>query len=101
MTHITKRGYGQSQELIRKALRENPDGLTAGALAVECGISQQAVCNALINMGDTYIDRWTPNPAKTGWARVICLKPEDAPMPDMKPGEWVKSMQAKKSAEAR
>lgn len=101
MKHSTKKGHGLSQESIRRVLREHPDGLTAAALAIECGISQQAVCNALINMEDVYVDRWTPNPSITGWSRVICVIPEDAPMPDMTPSQWLKSIEARKSAEVR
>lgn len=78
------------QTAIRSALRQNPDGLTASAIAAEIDVSHQTVCNAIRRMMDLYVDRWMPHRTSNNWIPVYQLKPEDAPKPEIKVFEYLK-----------
>ena len=70
-----------NHERIRKILK-TCDGMTvAGLVDLIMGISDASVREALKNMPDTYIDRWTPG--RKGWTAVWCVVdvPEDCPKP--------------------
>ncbi len=99
--HITKRGYGQLQSAIREALRDNPGGLTCIAIAAEIDSSPAAIGNAVRTMQDIFIDRWVPNAGRNGWARVLRIVPEHAPMPSIKPSAYIKAKRQEQEAAAR
>lgn len=90
---MNRRGYGQTQEAIRQSLRSNPDGLTMAQISAVTGLSYQALRHSATNMQDIYVDRWTPNDAGNDWAQVFCLKPDDAPKPDMRVSEYRRRME--------
>lgn len=75
--------------LIRKLLKENPDGMTARELAVKVygdPTSQAAVNKSLESMYEAYRDRWQPVEGKgrSQWAAVWCVVevPEHCPRPE-------------------
>ena len=91
---MNRRGYGQSQMAIRQALADNPDGLTFLEISELVGLSHQAVCNSALMMQDLCVDRWKPNPAGNQWVKVMCLKPEDAPKPEMAVSVYLRKAKA-------
>lgn len=80
------------QDNLREALRQNPDGLTASALAAELDVSPQAISNTIAKMPDVWIDRWYPNQAGNIWCAVYVTKPEDAPKPQIKVRDYLRKI---------
>lgn len=78
---------------VRKLLRENPDGLTAGEVVAMTGMVYSSAYNAMDRQPDVYIDRWEPNKETFRWAPVFCLiqAPEDAPKPRVKVLKYMKA----------
>ena len=74
-----------TQELVRKALRASPDGMTANALQKQTGY-RSAGCKLICKtMPDVYIDRWEMSPRKgVGFAPVYMAVevPANTPRPD-------------------
>ena len=71
--------------LIRRLLHQYHDGLTSIELSERLELKPDTVRNALKEMPDTYIDRWTlvPNePPHAVWCAVI--PPDDCPRPTKK-----------------
>jgi hypothetical protein len=71
--------------LIRRLLHQYHDGLTAIEISERLELKPDTVRNALKEMPDTYIDRWTlvPNePPHAVWCAVI--PPDDCPRPTKK-----------------
>ena len=68
---------------IRKLLHQYHDGLTAMELSERLQLLHDSTYNALRNMPDTYIDRWTKakqgQPSQAVWCVVV--PPEDCPKP--------------------
>jgi hypothetical protein len=67
---------------IREVLHQYPDGLTTVVIAGKTGIKRDTVQNALINMPDTYIDRWQlvyREPPHAVWIAIV--PPENCPKP--------------------
>ena len=72
-----------SHPKIRKLLHLHADGLTTVDIAGRAGIKRDTVQNALVNMPDTYIDRWVlvhHEPPHAVWCAVI--PPDDCPKPE-------------------
>lgn len=74
-----------SQKETRQALKNSPDGLTAGELSKALAKEYRSIISGISGMPDVYVDRWQP--ARGGKARYIPVYmladiPEDAPMPD-------------------
>ena len=71
---------------IRQLLRNNPDGLTSLEISENLGVLPDSAYNALRNMPDTYVDRWTnarqSQPAEAVWCAIV--PPEDCPRPTTK-----------------
>lgn len=78
---------------IRKLLHQYHDGLTAMELSDRLQLLHDSTYNALRNMPDTYIDRWTEakqgQPSQAVWCAVV--PPEDCPKPKPKPKPKVKN----------
>jgi len=75
------------QDLVRAALRANPDGATVRELADETCLTTSAVAQILPGMPDTYVDRWqaiTKGKGAGAWAAVWCAVevPADCPKPE-------------------
>lgn len=71
--------------LIRRLLHQYHDGLTSIEISERLELKPDSVRNALKEMPDTYIDRWTlvPNePPHAVWCAVV--PPEDCPKPKKK-----------------
>jgi len=68
---------------IRRLLRRHSDGLTVSSIAETLGIKKDSAYQALRNMPDTYIDRWTEakqsEPAQAVWCAIV--PPKDCPKP--------------------
>jgi delta-aminolevulinic acid dehydratase/porphobilinogen synthase len=72
--------------LVRKYLRENPDGLTARELAIRIFGDegrQSGVNKSISAMPDVYRDRWARIPGAARYAAVYCIVevPADCPHP--------------------
>lgn len=67
---------------IRQLLQENPDGLTLKTIAERVDRDEKNVRKLLINMPDTYIDRWD-GPVRGQYAAVWCIvvPPDNCPHP--------------------
>lgn len=75
-----------SMGMVRKLLRENPEGMTARELAtaIYADASQQAPVNkSIAKMPDVYRDRWVRVPGVVRYVAVYCAVdvPEDCPHP--------------------
>jgi hypothetical protein len=71
--------------LIRRLLHQYHDGLTSTEVSERLELKPDTVRNALKDMPDTYIDRWTPvsnEPPHAVWCAVV--PPEDCPRPKKK-----------------
>jgi len=72
---------------IRRLLRRHSDGLTVRSIAETLGIKKGSAYQALRNMPDTYIDRWTEakqsEPAQAVWRAIV--PPKNCPKPVKKP----------------
>lgn len=68
---------------IRRLLHQYHDGLTSTQIAERLGRSPATIYQALRDMPDTYIDRWTAaklrHPSEAVWCAVV--PPEDCPKP--------------------
>lgn len=74
-----------TQETIRKALRGNPDGMTAAALYQKLGRPTYDCKRLCTAMPDVYIDRWQLSTRKgVGYTPVYVAVPVPAntPRPD-------------------
>ena len=71
---------------IRKLLHQYHDGLTATEVSERLQLLHGSAYNALKNMPDTYIDRWTKSkqsqPSEAVWCAVV--SPQDCPKPTKK-----------------
>lgn len=71
---------------IRKLLHQYYDGLTATEVSERLELKPDTARNALKDMPDTYIDRWTKakqgQPSQAVWCAVV--PPEDCPKPTPK-----------------
>lgn len=69
-------------DLIRAALRDNPDGLTATALARLLEKDENNVRRYIRKMPDAYIDRWE-GPHRGQYTAVWCvvIPPDNCPHP--------------------
>jgi hypothetical protein len=70
---------------IRRLLHQYHDGLTSIEISERLELKPDTVRNALKDMPDTYIDRWTPvsnEPPHAVWCAVV--PPEDCPRPKKK-----------------
>lgn len=67
---------------IRDLLRQEPDGMTAEALAETLGTTDQSIRNSLKGMPDAYIDRFS-GPVRGHYSAVWCVvvPPENCPHP--------------------
>jgi hypothetical protein len=77
---------GMSIGLVRKYLRQNPDGMTSRELAILIygdEDRQSAVNKSIAAMPDVYRDRWNRSQGNSRYAAVYCIVdvPEDCPHP--------------------
>lgn len=69
--------------VLRRLLRENPDGLSTTELAKRLSRDNNNVRNALTRMPDVYIDRWDATPGQKTYVAVWCavVPPPNCPHP--------------------
>lgn len=67
---------------IRELLRQYEDGLPVSSLATVIGTTDQSIRNALKQMPDAYVDRWS-GPVRGKYAAVWCVvvPPTNCPHP--------------------
>ena len=70
-----------TQALIRDALDQAPDGMTAKQIALKLSVEPTAVSRALKLMPDVYIDRWFKSKSKYAAVHCLAFVPEDCPHP--------------------
>jgi len=75
-----------NQPLIRKLLREHPDGLTVAQLVELMGGIRLSIMASLKCMPDAYIDRWQTAGIRKYYSAVWCVvvPPENCPKPNQK-----------------
>jgi len=73
-----------SHPRIRVLLRQHDDGLSAAEIAEKLNTKPDTVRNALKDMPDTYIDRWTEAKLQAPTEAIWCVvtPPEDCPKPE-------------------
>jgi hypothetical protein len=69
-------------DLVRKALRESEDGLTARQITDHVKVDIDSLSRILQKMPDVYIDRWA-TPIRGQYSAVWCvvIPPENCPHP--------------------
>jgi orotate phosphoribosyltransferase-like protein len=69
---------------IRKYLRLEEDGATAGEIANEFHLKKNTVYSSLRRMPDVYIDRWTEAGQQQPHEAIWCIvtPPENCPKPE-------------------
>ena len=72
------------QKAIRAALLAAPDGMSAGEIIRQTGITASSVYVALLNMPDCYIDHWRPRGSQYVAIWMCVEVPEHAPKPEPK-----------------
>ena len=78
-----------NQEMFRKLLRENPDGLSITQLCKMTNSQQSSpVLRSLRCMPDAYIDRWELHSRHNRFSSVWCVvvPPKDCPKPTIVKG---------------
>ena len=70
-------------KVVRKALRDNPDGLTTTQIHAITNAPQDTIRSILKNMPDAYIDRWIYRGTQKYVSAVWCVvvPPENCPKP--------------------
>lgn len=71
---------------IRKYLRLEEDGATAGEIAGEFRLKKNTIYSSLRRMPDVYIDRWTEAGQQRPYEAIWCIvtPPENCPKPERK-----------------
>lgn len=77
-------GSNHRQQLVRKLLRDNPEGMTVAQISEAVETDTSHVHRMIHKFPDAYIDRWikTGNRVIAVWCVVV--PPENCPRPDRK-----------------